>query len=251
MKIKITLTIITLVLNALVNAQTLQISGKVTDEQNAPVEYADVLLCKNAAVTQYCMSDMAGVFSLAAERGTYDLIIRQLGDTLYAQTIDLQQNIDLGKIAVAQKSKILQEVTVTVQKPLFERKADRMVFNTANLPSADGGDALDLLKLTPSLLVDDNSISIVGKGLMAVMINNRVVQLSGDELINFLKGLRANDIQSVEVITTPPAKYEAEGNGGMINIVLKKTPQNLWNASIFGSYEQTKYGYGNIGGNFN
>ncbi|MDR3219344.1 MAG: outer membrane beta-barrel family protein [Dysgonamonadaceae bacterium] len=83
------------------------------------------------------------------------------------------------------------------------------------------------------------------------MINDRSVKLSGDELVNFLKSLRANDIQSIEVITTPPAKYEAEGNSGLINIVMKKTAIDTWSGSAFGNYLQTKYAQGTLGGSFN
>jgi hypothetical protein len=232
-------------------SQNFRITAKVIGEQNKSVEYVEAMLIQNSAVIQSQLTDSAGVFTFFPEVGNYTLYIRQLGDTLYYQDISLTENLDLGTLKTKQKSKALQEVTVTAKQNLIERKADRMVFNASNLPSTDGGDVIDILKLTPSLTVSDNSISIVGKGATGVMINDRIVELSGDELMNFLKGVRSGDVQSIEVITTPPAKYEAEGNFGLINIVLKKTAQNTWNSSLFGAYLQTKYAYGNVGGSFN
>jgi hypothetical protein len=231
-------------------AQTFQISGKVIDNQNIAIESAEALLVRNDSVLFYELTDESGDFSLNVHKGNYILLIKQLGDTLYTQTINLTQNIDLGTITV-QKIKELQEVTIIAQKKLIERKADRLVFNVENMPSTDGGDVVDILKVTPSIMVNNDNISIVGKGSVNVLINDKFVQLSGNELMNFLKSLRANDVKSIEVITTPPAKYEAEGNSGLINIVLKKTVQDTWSGSVFGSYTQAKYGNGNFGSSFN
>jgi hypothetical protein len=188
---------------------------------------------------------------LNAEHGDYTLQIRFLGDTLFSQTVSLNSNLDLKTIKTEPKTNLLQEVDIVERHKIIERKPDRLVFNTSNLPSTDGGNVIDILKVTPLLIVNDNSISIVGKGAVNVLLNDRFVQLSDEELINFLKGLPANDVKNIEVITTPPAKYSAEGNSGLINIVLKKAINNTWNASVFGRYTQSKYAIGSGGGNFN
>ncbi|MDR0830554.1 MAG: TonB-dependent receptor, partial [Prevotellaceae bacterium] len=232
-------------------AQTYTISAKVANNQDVAVEFAEALLLRNDTVLQSVVTDEQGIFSIEAIQGNYLLLIKQLGDTLYSQKINLVQNIDLGTIKVQQQSKLLQDITVTAQNKLIERRADRLVFYTTNLPSADGGDVLDILKVTPSLMVNLDNISIVGKGSVNVLINDRFLQLSGEELMNFLKSLRASDVQKIEVITTPPAKYEAEGNSGLINIVLKKAAQDTWNGSVFGNYTQSKYATGLGGGSFN
>ena len=231
-------------------AQTFKITGKVADKQNVPVNFAEVLLVQNDSVCGYELTDESGNFAVNAKAGLYSMLVKQLGDTLYSQTLNLTQNIDLQTIAV-QQTKELQEVVVVAQKKLIERRADRTVFNVENLPNADGGNVMDILRITPNVIVSNDNIAIAGKGSVSMMINERFVQLSGAELTSFLKTLQANDVQSIEVITTPPAKYEAEGNSGMINIVLKKTPQNTWKSTVFGSYTQAKYGSGEIGGNFN
>ncbi|GHT55385.1 TonB-dependent receptor [Bacteroidia bacterium] len=230
-------------------AQIFQLSGKVLEDNNNPVEFAEILLVQNDSVFQYELTDENGNFLMNAVQGIYTLYVKQLGDTLYRQSININHIIDLN-ITTTIKAKELQEVTITAQKKLIERKADRLVFNVSNLPSTDGGDVMEILKVTPGLTINNN-IAIIGKGSVDVLINDRPIQLSGDELINFLKGLRANDVQSIEVITTPPAKYDAEGNSGLINIVMKKISQNTWSSSVFNNYTQTKYAAESFGGNFN
>jgi hypothetical protein len=200
---------------------------------------------------QYQMTDETGKFIFNTSRGKYSLLIRQLGDTLYNQNIDIVQNVDLGIIKVQQNPDVLQAAVVTAEKKIFERKIDRMVFNVVDMPSVEGGDVMDVLKITPGLMVSNSSIEIIGKSGVDVMINGRPLQLSGEDLLNFLRGLRSSDIQSIEVITTPPAKYEAEGNSGLVNIILKKIENNTWSASVFGNYYQAKYAEGGTGGSFN
>lgn len=97
----------------------------------------------------------------------------------------------------------LKGVTVTAKKKLFERKIDRLVFNVENNISATGLDAYELLKITPNLRVNNDVITIPGKNKLAIMINDRLVQLSNEELINYLKTISSNDIKKIEVITTP------------------------------------------------
>ncbi|MDR1654015.1 MAG: TonB-dependent receptor [Prevotellaceae bacterium] len=247
---KAVFTLICLICALFVSAQNVFYTGTVVDVEGVPVEFANVALLQStdSLIVAGDVTGSAGSFSIQAPKGDCLLKVSLLGYQTQFLKVEAE---NIGTVTLAPDENALQEVTITAETPLFQRKADRMVFNVENLPSTDGGDVIDILKLTPGLLVDGNRISIIGRGLLAVMINDRIIRMSGDELIGFLKGLRANDIQSIEVITTPPAKYEAEGNGGMINIVLKKTPQNTWSGSVFGSYQQTKYGYGNVGGSFN
>jgi hypothetical protein len=233
------------------NAQTFQLSGRVTDENEKPVEFAEILLLQNNSVIQYQLTDENGKFIFSVAQGKFGILIRQLGDTLHNQTVDVTQNVDLGVIKVEQKPETLQEATVIAQRKIIERRADRMVFNVVDIPSVDGGDAMDVLKITPGLIVDNSSIAIIGKEGIDIMINDRPVNLSGEALLNFLQGLRANDIQSIEVITTPPAKYEAEGKHGLVNIVIKKTENNTWSASVFTNYYQAKYAENQTGASFN
>lgn len=107
-----------------------------------------------------------------------------------------------------------------------------MVFNVENSVASQGIDAIEALAKTPMVKTSDEAISIAGKSNVAVMINDRLLNLNGQELINYLKTLRSDDILKIEVITTPPAKYDAEGKSGLINIILKKNANLGWNGSI-------------------
>jgi hypothetical protein len=100
----------------------------------------------------------------------------------------------------------IQEVEIKSKKKLVERKIDRLVFNVENSISATGGDALDALKVTPGIRVQNDQISMIGKNSMGIMINDKLIQLSGDDLMNYLKNLKSDDIKKIEVITNPPDK---------------------------------------------
>lgn len=145
----------------------------------------------------------------------------------------------------------IQEVEILAKKKLIERKVDRLVFNVENSISATGGDALDALKVTPGLKVQNDQISMIGKGNMLVLINDRPTQLTGDDLISYLKTLKSDEIKKIEVITNPPSKYTAEGNSGVLNIITKNAKKNTWNSTIRSVYQQATYATGSIGGNFN
>ena len=119
-----------------------------------------------------------------------------------------------------------------------------------NSTSITGGNALDALRITPRLKVQNDQISMIGKNGMMVMVNDRLLSLSGEDLANFLKTLNAEDLKRIEVITNPPAKYVAAGNSGIINIVTK-VQKEAWNASLRSTYQQASYATGNIGGSFN
>jgi hypothetical protein len=145
----------------------------------------------------------------------------------------------------------LQGVEVTAQRKLYVQKADRLVFNVENSIIAESGDALDALKITPNIRVNNNNISMVGKDQMSVMVDERLLPISGEQLMNYLKSIPSNSIKSIEVITTPPAKYDAQGNSGIINIVLKKEKQDNWNVNLRANAAQGHYLYGGLGVDFN
>jgi hypothetical protein len=146
---------------------------------------------------------------------------------------------------------MLHEVVVEGKERLFERKPDRLIFNVDNSIISTGGDAMDALRVTPMLQVTDDQISMIARSNLMVMVDDRVIPLSGPDLISYLKTIPSSSIRSIEVITTPPAKYEAEGNSGIINIVLKKNGMNSWNLNLRGTYTQATYPSGNTGADFN
>lgn len=141
----------------------------------------------------------------------------------------------------------IQEVEIKSKKKLVERKIDRLVFNVENSISATGGDALDALKVTPGIRVQNDQISMIGKNSMGIMINDKLIQLSGDDLMNYLKNLKSDDIKKIEVITNPPAKYEAEGNSGLVNIILKTAKKETFSGSFRNVLSQSSKSIGSSG----
>ncbi|PIF47186.1 outer membrane receptor protein involved in Fe transport [Chryseobacterium sp. 52] len=215
------------------------IEGTVTNLQNKPAPETEVLISK--ADTKFsAITDENGMFKIQLkEEGNYVLEIIKDGVKTNSENIivkgNFKKDIQLKEAPVEQK---LEGVTITAKKKLFERKVDRLVFNVENSVASQGIDAVEALAKTPMVRATDDAISIAGKSNVAVMINDRLLNLNGQELINYLKTIRSDDILKIEVITTPPSKYEAEGKSGLINIILKKNTTLGWNGSLqtSGSY---------------
>lgn len=218
------------------------VRGTVT-ETAAPIGWANVVLFgadgKLAAAT---VTKEDGGFELAAPDGTYRLRVTFLGFTDWEQSIRVQQVTTVAPIVLRASAATLGEVTVVGRKSLVEYQSDRVVFNVENSLAATGGDAVQAIGAAPGVLVQHNTISILGKGSARVMVDGRLLELSGEELVAYLKTIPAGSIKNVEVLTSPPAKYDASGNGGLININLKQSPANSWKNTIIMAYDQNTYG---------
>lgn len=226
------------------------IQGKVSDQHSGYLEFVNVNLLNKDTFVMQSTTDSLGAFKMEhIIAGIYVIELDYWGNikrfplAIEADKADLHFVLD----SIAQD---LSGVTVASRKQIYERKVDRMVFNVENSVSASSGDLLSALKATPSVLVKDDDIQIIGKSSVRVMIDDRIVQLSGDGLISYLRSMSAEDVKSIEVITTPPSKYDAEGNSGLINIVTKKGKANAWSNSVRASYTQGIYANGNIGNTF-
>ncbi|WP_392419911.1 TonB-dependent receptor domain-containing protein [Capnocytophaga canis] len=231
------------------SAQEVTLSGEVKNQQQKPAEFLNVILKKDDKSVQGAITNASGKFSVKIPKGDYTLILEQFGTEFLSKNISVSQNTDLGVMQINQAIEI-EAVTVEGRKKLVEQKVDRLVFNVENSVQASGGDALDVLKSTPGVQVHNEDISIVGKSGVRVMVNDKIMQLSGEELTNFLKSIASDNIQKIEVITTPPSKYDAEGNAGLINIVLKKAKEDHWSTTLRTSYQQGIEGKSRGGVNF-
>src|SRR5689334_5607433 len=121
-------------------------------------------------------------------------------------------------------AKSLQAVTVKSQRPPVERKIDRVVVNADAMLTAAGSTAIDLLEKSPGVSIDNNGvISLQGKNGVVIFVDDKPTYLSGTDLENYLRSLPASSIDVIEIMTNPPAKYDAAGGGGVINIRLKRT----------------------------
>ncbi len=208
-----------------------KITGSIIDTgTKEPVGYATISLRKAGSekIINGTLSDENGEFKLAdIKDGTYDIEISFLGyESTVKQGVELtlkDPDVSLGDIQLAQDNVILDEVQITEKRALFENKVDKIVFNAEDDSSIAGGDAVDVLRKVPMLSVDlDGNVSIRGSQQVRILINGKPSGMFSANAADALKMFPADQIKKVEVITSPGAKYDGEGSGGIINIVTKK-----------------------------
>ena len=246
-----------------------KITGVVTDATTKqPVEFATVALAelKSDKPINGAVCDDKGKFVITKiPNGTYRLIISFIGyENVTVENVaitDKKSSVDVGALKLASGSKELDAVVVEGQRALVEEKVDRTVYNAENDQTTKGGDATDVLKRVPMLSVDmDGNVSLRGNQNIKVLINNKPSTISASSVADALKQIPADQIKTVEVITSPSAKYDAEGSAGIINIITKKnTLQGLTlnidgssgyrgsNLGLNGSYRKGKMGF-SLGG---
>ncbi len=184
-------------------------------------------------------TDVDGSYILATvAEGNYTLSISLLGYQDHTQDIRMGvEDIALDPIVLIQSSQMIEEVTVTAKIPFIERKLDRTIINPEGMISTAGSTALEVLERAPGLsLNSDGSLMLKGRSGVSVYINDKPSYISGSELENYLSSLPAGSIKRIEIMTNPPARYEAAGNSGVINIITKRnTLQGLYgNTAISG-----------------
>ena len=207
-----------------------KIIGYVIDSSvTKAVEFASVALMSKATnkPVDGAVCDEKGKFSLnKVPTGDYVVVVSFLG--FQAKRLNVSINakndvVDLGVVKLSPSSQILNEVVVEGQRALMEDKVDRMVYNAEKDATNKGGDATDVLKKVPSLSVDlDGNVSLRGSTSVKVLINNKPSTIVASSIADALKQIPADMIKTVEVITSPSAKYDAEGSSGIINIITKK-----------------------------
>lgn len=227
--------LITLFSSSFLFAQNYTLIGEVI-EQNKALPYVDITLSNQDTIINLTTNEK-GKFSIEAKESNYKFEIIYFEETVFQKEIQLNHSQDLGKIEVKTFTN-LKEVIVGAEKKVMERKIDRFVFNVENSTSTAGGTAMDALRVTPGLNVTNDNIAVSGKNSVLVLIDDKPTYMSQTDLINYLESISASEISKIEVITTPPAKYEAEGNSGIINIVTKRIKKDSWNANIGGSYQR-------------
>lgn len=234
----------------LVQAQ-FQIQGTIHNQENQPIDLAEVYLFNpQKELLQNIYTDPTGFFQFSdIKGGAYLLQIHYFGTQVLEKNLNIDHNTDLKTLKVDIRA-TLDEIVLEARAKLVERQVDRLVFNVENSVTALGGDALDAMKNTPGLTVSNQAVSIAGKSSVSVMIDDRILQMSGEDLMNYLKSVPAANIKKIEVITNPPAKYDAAGNSGLINIVLKEAKQNAWSTTLRSSYRKASFGGLNDGLNF-
>ena len=239
--------------------KTSKINGQVIDGSQKTIEAATISLlkAKDSSIVKFSVADKTGHFQFEnIPAGEYLVSVSAVGHTKgYSDKISIsedQANVSLKTIELVPTAKGIAGVTVTSTRPFIEQKVDRTIINVEAAATNAGATALDVLEKSPGVTVDkDGNISLKGKQGVMVMMDGRPTYLSAAELTNYLRNLPASAIDQIEIMTNPPAKYDAAGNAGIINIKAKKNRQEGFNGNFSDNYGQGKYWKGNSSINLN
>jgi ferric enterobactin receptor len=218
-----------------------KIIGRVVDSLSGlGVEDATLTLFRSGQPrpTNGAIADNKGKFSLdGLEPGVYSLKIEFIGfaprTMARVEISDKMTLVNLGDILLSKKTVALQSVTVTANAGLVDYKIDKMVYNVEKDVTSQGGVATDVLKKIPMVSVDvDGNVELQGSSDIRFLINGKPSSVFGNNLVDALQSIPASQIKSIEVITSPGAKYDAEGTGGIINIILKESKVKGINGSV-------------------
>ena len=226
--------------------QAQNISGKIVDEKQTPVRSATVLLLKqkDSSLVNSTLSDNDGNFIFTSVTiGNYLVKVEVVSHNKNFSTVEVTgKEVNLGSIMLLPKSATLKEVTITATKPFLEQRADKLIVNVEGSATAAGSTAFEVLQKVPGILVMNDKLTLVGKGTPAIMIDGRLSQYTDITLL--LRDISADNIQKIEVISNPGAKYDASG-GAVINIILKRNANLGTNGSValstgMGLYDKEK-----------
>lgn len=236
------------------------VSGSVADDAGQPVAYANVLVLSAAdsSLIRGAVTADDGSFEMHIPgSGPFILKVMMVGfSDINSAPFSLgagEDSKEFGSMILHEDAVLMNEVQVIAKKPLFEQKVDRMVINVASSITSSGLTILEVLERSPGVMINrqSNSISLSGKSGVVVMINGRINYMPADAVTQLLDGMSSDNIEKIEIITTPPAGFDAEGNAGYINIILK----NNLDDGLSGSYAfMAGYGKGEVGNasiNFN
>lgn len=216
------------------------ITGSINGNDGKPLEAATVLLVKqkDSSIVKTSISDKQGQFVFnKISGGKYFISVSAQGyknsKTGLVVIDSISHIVNLQAINLALNEKNLTGVTVVTQKSFIDRKIDRLIINVAASPMSAGQSAYDILEKSPGVTIDENdNISLAGKAGVMIFIDGKPSYLAGRDLTNFLRGLPASQLDQLEIMTQPPARYDASGDAGIINFKTKKNQANGFNGSV-------------------
>jgi len=242
---------ILLLLPFIITSQTInKISGRVTDSLAKPIESViiSLLKSKDSSLVKTSFSDQNGDFEfndIKADSFLVSIFYLNFKNYLSGLIVYPQGTTDLKLPVIQLKENLenqLSEVTVSTKIPFVQRKIDRTIINPEALISNAAGNALDVLAKSPGVMVGDNGlIKLKGKSGVIILIDNKPTYLTGSELENYLKSIPSSSIKQIELMTNPPAQYDAAGNSGIINIITKRTKLKGINGGFSLNYSQGRY----------
>ena len=215
------------------------LSGQVKETNGNGLPYANIALVKveNGELITGAVSDEQGKFTLSTTAsGKAVLSVSSIGFLTYtSEELELKPGLkkDLGVVEIEEEMTALDEVTVQSSRPDVIIEADRTIVNIEGTVLAEGNTALDVVGRSPGVYVDaDGNINLNGRSGVIVLLDDRQTYMSAEDLANFLRAMPADNIKSIEVISNPPAKFDAEGAAGVLNIKLKKNTYNGTNGNV-------------------
>ncbi|GAB3038078.1 TonB-dependent receptor domain-containing protein [Spirosoma pulveris] len=222
------------------------VQGSLVDKNNKPLAFASIALlnASDSSLISGSVASAEGHYQFEQVKpGQYRISVSMVGfQPTKSDVITVADSpVTVPALTLNETSQQLKEVAVSAQKPFFEQQIDRMVINVQSSLMAAGSTALDILERSPGVTVDRNNnvLAMNGKQGVMVMLNGKLSRIPLASLLPMLGGMNAGNIEKIELITTPPAQYDAEGNAGLINIVTKRNA----NLGTNGSWT-TNVGYG-------
>lgn len=235
-----------LFLPILMFSQQQKIEGTVVNAQNEKLALVSVEVynSQNALLKTLTTNEYGGFTLEGISEKTVKLVVKDLEYGTVEKNVDLEKQEEL-QIVLKKEIQEIQEVVMTKQKPVVKRKIDRLEFNVEN-SNISSLNAWEILKKTPGVTAGNDVLAIKGSQSILVTINDKKVMLTGDELKSLLENTQGDEVKSVEVITNPPAKYEASGSA-VLNIVLKKNKIEGYRGVLYSKYIQSEYAKGIAG----
>lgn len=226
------------------------ISGLVKDAQGKPLAGATISL-RNLTDSTSRVAGQNGAFTFTVAKGSYTIQVSHIGFLPYRNTLLIAGSLALPPVILQPATNVLLGVVITSKKPLVEQLIDRTVINADAMISAASGNALDVLAKSPGVMVGANDdITLNGKNNVLVLIDDRPTYMSGQSLAAYLRSLPGGMLDKLELISSPPARYDANGNA-IINIVLKKNQAAGFNGALSLGYNQGTYARSNDALNVN
>lgn len=223
-------------------SQNFKFSGSVVNHKKEPIAFASVSLTNQSdtLVRKVGVVNEKGIFEIGSvPKGSYSMQVKSVGFAIHSEIIAVENDIEKKEVVLQELVTKLEEVVVSSKKPTLKRKMDRLEFNVENTILSNNN-AWEILKKTPGVTVSGGDLSIRGSKGILVTINDKKVYLTGEELKAMLEGTNGDNIKSVEVITNPPAKYEAAGSA-VLNIKMKKNTKEGYKGTLTTAYVQSIY----------
>ncbi|MBR6559644.1 MAG: outer membrane beta-barrel protein [Alistipes sp.] len=228
------------------------LKGRVINSKGEPIGYATVVAMQNNNQVAGTTTDEKGIFVMTLAAGEYRLVVDFVGYKSIDRTIKVAGVTDLGTLTMQEEATEIGEVVVKAQ--MIRREADRFVVDVANSDSAIGKDGEELLRQSPGVWIQDDNISVNGASGTKLYVNEREMKLTGADLLNYIRSLKAEDIAKIEIVPQTGADHDANSSGGAIKITLRRRLENgvMGTVGIYsglGKYGHDPYPYARINAN--